>query len=213
MCRFEWWEKLRDRVGEIQGEGERDGEREGMEEGGKTNSPRQERIQRGERGSRAARAGRGERVVREKEPDLSERRGKTTGLLKKFYLVGTLGLSDATERRCGVVGHGVVARPFRQRVANKESKRRKERRSRSCAAISGLDRSTRHQLPSVLSARASANVRAKGTTKNHRGNSWQTFIRRKQQPSLEESFFHRSFRHALSLRCRSREKERANEKD
>lgn len=113
MCRSEWWEKLRDRVGEIQGEGERDGEREGVEEGGKTNSPRQERIQRGERGSRAARAGRGERVVREKEPDPPKRRGKTTGLLKKFYLVCTLGLSDATERRCGVVGHGVVARPFR----------------------------------------------------------------------------------------------------
>lgn len=30
--------------------------------------------------------------------------GKPRGLLKKFYLVGALGLSDATERRYGVVG-------------------------------------------------------------------------------------------------------------
>lgn len=74
MCRSKWWEKLRDRVGEIQGEGERDEEREGVEEGGKTNSPRQERIQRGERGSRAARAGRGERVDRERAGSAEEER-------------------------------------------------------------------------------------------------------------------------------------------
>lgn len=118
----------------------------------------------------------GTRRAREKEPDSSERRGKTTGLLKKFYLVGTLGLSDATERRCGVVGHGVVARPSRRRVANKESKRRKKEREKErspCVAISGFGRFLPSvQLPSVSSTRAPAN--AKETTRrplmsiNHR---------------------------------------------
>lgn len=131
----------------------------------------------------------GTRRVREKEPDPSERRGKTTGLLKKFYLVGTLGLSDATERRCGVVGHGVVARPFRRRVANKESKRRqkeKEREPRLCAAISGPDRSFRSSA-SVRFVRS--RPRGRSRERNHRGPSRKLLTSRKRTAVLEGIIF------------------------
>ena len=61
--------------------------------------------------------------------------GKPRGLLKKFYLVGALGLSDATERRYGVVGprRGLLGDELRveenerrERIRERKEKRRRE---------------------------------------------------------------------------------------
>jgi hypothetical protein len=94
--------------------------------------------------------------------------GKPRGLLKKFYLVGALGLSDATERRYGVVGprRGRAvssATSYELKTANGEKESEKERvlvvyrdfRSRSVLS--------RCQLPSVSSARTIADIRERRT--------------------------------------------------
>lgn len=160
----------------------------------------------------------GTRRVREKEPDPSERRGKTTGLLKKFYLVGTLGLSDATERRCGVVGHGVVARPFRRQVANKESERKREREK---AQVVCRDFRFWSVLPVIsfrpfgpfAPSRTFARKEPPRTIEEALDEHYSSG--RKEQPSLKESFFHPLVSPCIvtkvSHRCRLRE--RASEKD
>lgn len=86
--------------------------------------------------------------------------------MKKFYLVGALGLSDATERRYGVVGPrrgraASSATNYEQRKRNLErDKEREKENPRSCTAISGPGRSSR-QLPHLFFVRPRAYERSR----------------------------------------------------
>ena len=149
--------------------------------------------------------------------------------MKKFYLVGALGLSDATERRYGVVGprrgRGLLGDEFLGKRTNGERKEEREKkqkipfvvRSRFPVGPTVNFRPSRPPVrPRTFARENPARIEKEALDEHHpqdkRANSFCV--------SLEELFFLRPSRHVpTSLRCpavptkRKSERERKRKRD